>query len=333
MRARDVVAALTVGELDDLSDDLREHGAAAIGATLAEVVALVGTTDRATRLRAWLRVHGVAVPRPPRPRTERAPPPVVDLGRTHVVFGDAHAAPGQDLSRFVDMGRIVRAEMDRADEVVLVQIGDWYSFDSLCDHETLKKRAVERVTEDIAAGEAALEAFHRGLGSPAIPDGLEAHLTLGNHDVRIDRLAESAPWLDGIYGVGAAHDARGWHVHPYRTPARIDGVRYQHDLPGRGGGRAIGGVNAPRALLARVHHHESVVVGHSHVLQYVTERSHVGRRVHAVVVGAWLDHVEDYAGPDNESWWVGHVVMRGVVDGDPRGGVEFHPRTRAKEVP
>ena len=140
------------------------------------------------------------------------------------------------------------------------------------------------------------------------------------------KLADDAPWFEGLHTPGAAHEARGWKVHGYRMPARIDGVRYQHDLPAAGGNRAIGGKFHALRLLERVKFRESVVVGHSHRLDYRTESAHAGPRVHGIVVGCYLDHVEAYAGPDNAEWWSGVVVLRDVVAGDIRGGVSFIPR-------
>lgn len=326
-----------------LSSDLALYGGRAVGLTRAETAALVGDAARGAVLHAWLRTHGTADPErtaPPvrRPRTpRRAPTGAVAgavSGATHLVVGDCHAAPGQDLARFSELGRLVGAEADRAGRegrtLRVVQIGDWYSFDSLCTHESARQRGEGRVVEEIAAGEAALVAYHEALGRT--PEHVEHYLTLGNHDVRVARLGDDAPWLDGLYSVGAAHEARGWRVAEYLRPLRLDGVRYQHYLTGRGGSRAIGGVNHARALLARVQYGESVVVGHSHTLAYATEASHLGVRRHAIVAGCWLDHVEEYAGEDNASWWVGHVVLRDVREG-VIGSVEFHERAPAPPAP
>jgi hypothetical protein len=314
--------------------DLATHGGAAVGLTIAQVVRLVGDTRRGQYLHAWLRHRGVTPPEAPRPsrrpRTVPAPPaPPVDRPPDHVVFGDCHAAPDQDLTRFRDMGRIVRAEYDRAQRegrrLVVVQIGDWTSYDALCSHETLARRGEARVRAEIEAGEAALAAFHAGLGAPAGLPGLDLHLTLGNHDVRLERLADSMPWLEGLFITGAAHAARGWTVHPFLQAARLDGIRYVHYLTARGSGRAIGGVNHARSLLQRVHYAESVVVGHSHHLQYHTEANQLGRRVHGIVAGCWLDQVEEYAGEDNATWFSGHLVLREVRAGD-FGAMEIHRR-------
>lgn len=313
-----------------LARDIAEFGPRAVGATRAATRALVGGKHhRADVLHAWLRTYGTASPAraAPAPREVRAEPPPAPAGartggRTHLVVGDCHASPGQDLRRFADLGKYV-AEV-RPD--VVVQIGDWYSFDSLCGHETPKKRAESRLVEEIEAGELALAAYHEALRKYGHGWQPEHHITLGNHDKRIADLANDEPWLEGLYTPGAAHEARGWKVYPYRTPARIDGIRYQHDLPSAGGPRAIGGKFHALRLLERVKFRESVVVGHSHRLDYRTEAAHAGPRVHGIVVGCYLDHVEEYAGSDNHEWWSGVVVLHDVVAGDIRSGVTFIPR-------
>lgn len=319
-----------------LITDLAEYGAAATGLTIPQTVELVGDVRRGQYLHAWLRHRGPTPPEAPRPgrrpRAVHEPTAPVEIRAnrpTHLIFGDAHAAPDQDLRRFRDMGEIVRAEYDRAQRegrtLRVVQIGDWTSYDALCSHETLARRGEARVREEIEAGEAALAAFHAGLRAPAGLPGLELHITLGNHDVRLERLADSMPWLEGLFVTGAAHAARGWGVHPFLTAARLDGIRYVHYLTSRGSGRAIGGVNHARSLLARVLYSESVVVGHSHLYQHHTERNHLGRRVHGIVAGCWLDHVEEYAKEDNATWFSGHLVLRGVRDGD-FDSMEVHRR-------
>jgi hypothetical protein len=306
-----------------LAADLTSYRRSAVGLTIPQTVALVGDVRRGEYLHAWLRHRGAAAPadaaRPVRaPRNTDQPPTPAQVR-------------ADDPPVFRHMGEIVRREYDAAHaagrSVHAVQIGDWGSHDALCSAETIKQRAKERVVEDIEAAETALDAFHAGLGVAAVTSlpGLSCYLTLGNHDVRISKLADDQPWLDGLYVPGASHQARGWTVTPFLQPLRIDGFRYQHYLTSKGSGRAIGGVNHARTMAARVHYDESVVVGHSHYLQYHTERSHIGRRTHYIVSGCWLDHQEAYAGQDNESWWSGHIVMRGVAHGDFEV-IEFHAR-------
>lgn len=314
---------LTQADAAQLYADIREYGPRAVGISRQRTRDLVQPPSRADLLHAWLRDHGTEDPRrfvtvPQVRRDARRP----GRGRLHMVIGDCHAAPGQDLARFAKLGqRIAEFEPD-----VVVQIGDWYSFDSLCYHASAVERSDGRVIEDLAAGDLALETLHANLVQHGRPGyAPEFHITLGNHDVRLAKLADEEPWFEGFHTPGYAHEARGWRVHPYRQPVRIDGVRYQHDLPANGSNRAIGGKYHAARLLDRVRYQESVVVGHSHRLDYRTEGSHTGKRVHAIVVGCYLDHVEAYASEDNREWWSGVVLLHDVIDGDIVGGVQFIP--------
>jgi hypothetical protein len=316
MSSRGGIDTMCAATAEQLHDDMQEWGGVcwALGLNRVTVAAEVPElpSKRRERLLAWLRHHGTADPRRsvrsrPAPVIPPEPVPEGERGRTHLVIGDCHAGPGQDLRRFAWLGRMVR-EL-RPD--VVVSVGDWYTFDSLCTHATLLERSGQRVAEELEAGEAALAAYHAALGDYA-PDH---YITLGNHDDRLQKLADGAPWLDGVFAVGAAHEARGWTAVPFLGSLRIDGIRYQHYLQAAGGIRAISGKYAGLRLLERVRFAESVVVGHSHRLDYRTEASHTGTRVSALVAGCYLDTAEGYASEDNNEWWRGICVLR-----DVRGG-------------
>lgn len=291
---------------EQLASDLEDWGGVAVGLARSELRKVL-PSNRADRLYEWVRTNGSADPRRlVRSNRERVVPIGRAAGRTHVVVGDCHAGPGQDLRRFAWLARLVNAVQPD----VLVQIGDWYNLGSLCYHSTAKERADQRLTEDLLAGEMALEAFENELRVP-----VERHFTGGNHDERMLKVADDAPWMDGVFSVGAAHEARGWSYHPYLEPVRIDGIRYQHYLPNQVG-KAISGKYQTARMLERVRYAESVVVGHSHRLDYRTESDHHGRRVSALVSGCYMEHVEEYAGSDNYEWWRGVCILRNVRGGD-----------------
>lgn len=293
---------------EQLAEDLAEWGGVANWASRDALRKLI-PAKRADRLYDWVRTNGSLDPR----RMVRSNPTRnVALksggGRTHLVVGDCHTAPGQDFRRFVWLARLV----NELKPDVLVQIGDWYSMDSLCYHRSQKERSEDRVTEELLAGEMALTAFESTL-DPAVQP--EKHFLGGNHDQRMLDLADDAPWLDGVFSVGAAHEAEGWNFHPYLDPVRIDGVRYQHFLPDARG-KGIAGKYQTARMLERVKFSESVVVGHSHRLDFRTEADHHGRRVTALVAGCFMEHVEEYAGSDNHEWWRGVCILRNVNAGN-----------------
>lgn len=310
-----------------LGEDMDEWGAVVVGKTRDEAVRDVPLpSGRVKRLWWWIREFGSEDPRRVLPELKVRRPDL--FGSTKVgapsilVVGDVHASPGQDYTRFSRLGRAVR---DLKPSIVL-QVGDWYAMDSLCKHATLHERAEQRVIEDIRAGELALEAFHTGLGDYR-PDRMI--LTLGNHDDRLRKLADDAPWLAGLFPVGAAHEARGWEVSPFLEPVRISGVRFQHYLTRPGGRSPISGKYMGRQLIERLAFGESIVVGHGHGLYYHHQRSGMSgeRRVHGLSAGCYLDHREAYAQDANElDWWSGFIVLRDVHEGD--FALELWPMSR-----
>lgn len=299
-----LIERMSPESVDQLRSDLAEWGAVAVHASRDELVHSLGYR-RAARLKAWVSEHGSRVPR----RGEVVKPAAKKFsgGTTHLVVGDCHAAPGQNLERFRWLGRMI-ADL-RPD--VVVQVGDWFSMDSLCTHRTPKDRMGELVQEDIIAGRMALAELEHELGSWSC----RKVLTLGNHDARAAAIADHAPWLDGVLDIGRDHRDAGWEVFDFLSPARIDGILYQHYLTVRGTQRPISGKFHSLRLMERVKFAESVVVGHSHTFQYRFE-SRPGKRIHSLVAGCYFDHEEGYAGEDNAEWWRGVMVLRDVVDGD-----------------
>lgn len=284
------------------------------------------TSSDAERLCSWVRHHGLADPL--RLPDERRPDPVPrpaapdGPGPTHLVIGDAHAKPDQDLRRFRWLGRMI-AEL-RPD--VVVSIGDWADMESVCFHASAKDREGGRILDDLAAAADALDILEAELPDDYRPRKV---ITLGNHDdPRIDRLADDAPYLEGaIPTVGTAFESHGWEVHRYEAPARIDGVRYQHDL--RVKGRVVAGKYHAQQLLDKTQYDESITVGHSHGYQQRWYRTQTGRVVRSLVAGCYFEEWADYAGQDNHHWWRGILVCHDVRAGDYR--LEEWPLDRIRE--
>lgn len=290
-----------------LRDDIKEFGTQAQVLTADELSAQLGLpTNRARRLRNWVLHNGTKNPTDNRtPKPEAREEGRTD-GQTWLVIGDIHVAPGQSYRRLGWLGSMAtELKVDR-----VVQGGDFGSYDSLCDARSILDRSKDRLADEIHATELALAEFHANLGIDVPLDVVE-----GNHDARPDNLARNAPWLEGVFDVWKPHRERGWTVTPYLKPLRLEGVLFQHYLTGRGSNRAISGIYHAKRLLERVKYQESVVVFHSHRLQWWYER-HAARKVHGIVAGCYLEHVEEYAGMDNDEWWSGALVLRNVHDGD-----------------
>lgn len=237
-------------------------------------------------------------------------------GKTHLIIGDAHAAPNQPLERFTLLGRMIR---DIRPDVV-VCIGDWADMESL-SHYDKGKRSFEgrRYTHDVEAANEALALMHEPIdhynaqypGNPIRPRWVYCE---GNHEHRIERAKIDSPGMDAVDLLDLDFERRGWEVHRFLSPVEIDGVMYCHYLCSQNTARAIGGVNAARSLLLKKH--ISCVVGHSHLLNYTTTMAGTTRRMHALVCGWYCDVPQDYAAQSNAGWWAGVCVLRDVADGD-----------------
>jgi len=133
----------------------------------------------------------------------------------------------------------------------------------------------------------------------------------GNHENRRDRLMQQEPFLQGAlpdYGL----EERGWEVHPFLQPVRIQGVNFVHYASGGVMGRPIS-----RAHLIATKKHESYVVGHQQTLDiYISPHVKTdGSRVQCVIAGAFYDHEEDYMNYQGNSHWRGALMLTEVNNG------------------
>ena len=218
------------------------------------------------------------------------------------------------MRRLSWLGRLI----EDIDPDVVVCLGDWADYVSLCSHVPPHRRSTT-IEQDADASETGI-----AIMESACPQwiakaraGLRRRVACGgNHDwARPVRFMQDNPNTLGSIPIMPGFEARGWEVYAYREPVRIDGIRYQHDLESKTG-RALSGVNHARNMLARLKHRESITVGHSHLLQGYTIKPHLGPRVRALAAGWYAEHREEYAGEDNHEWWSGVIVKRHVSGGD-----------------
>lgn len=290
-----------------LGRDVQRHGDTVLAMpdpTERTVAAACGIPrSRARELAAWAVKRGR--------KAEREPV----KGRTHLVIGDCHALPGEDPRRFRWLGKMVADLVEQGGQVVC--LGDFNDYASLCGAAPLSERIESTLKAEQEAEEIAADEYHRGLGVPNANDSGIAHAALpGNHDVRPERLAEDAPWFEGLIEPLASLHARGWTVGKYLDPMRIDGVAYVHFWPNVMGRAVSSKVYPARALLLETQFAESITVGHSHVLSYLQARRQNGSAVHALSAGCFFEADHAFARGQNRVYWRGIVVKRNVANGD-----------------
>lgn len=239
------------------------------------------------------------------------------------VIPDAHAAPGQDMTRFTLMGKLAALEaatsLQMGRRFAIVCIGDWADLASISSYDKGKASAENRrMNLDLAASRQALDLFMAELDRLPTEkrETIELHMTLGNHEHRISRLVNDQPALIGTLQQvgGLGFKDHGWTIHPFLQPVELAGILFAHYFPSGVMGRAIGGKTAAETLLTV--NMKSSVVGHSHLLKYAQRTGPDGRTQHAMQVGCAFEHHEHWAGPANNFYWRGVVMLRNARDGD-----------------
>jgi len=221
-----------------------------------------------------------------------------------VCIGDAHDSPAiPDKSRFEWMGRYIR---DTKPDLV-IQIGDFATMDSLSTHtpnHTLDGKLKPSFENDMGSFNLALQAMQI--------DGVDRHITLGNHERRLYAYENENPEMAGKLSatIDSILKNNGWTYSPYGTPYSVGGVSFVHACLNKLG-KTYGGKNAEGGAIAN----DAIgdwVIGHSHV-----ERRHRAPKlghnnyIQIINVGCALpdQHIEDYAQHSLTGWSYGIADM------------------------
>ena len=139
------------------------------------------------------------------------------------------------------------------------------------------------------------------------------HITLGNHENRIDRACAENPQLSQALQVSdlGYHDA-GWNVVPFLKPLVIDEIAYQHYFTSGVMGRPIGGENHAASLVKKGY--MSCVVGHSHMRDYWETVDVSGRKRFGLVSGCY-DEGDHHYTTEGRRWWSGLTMLHEVNQG------------------
>lgn len=154
--------------------------------------------------------------------------------RTHMVIFDTQLKPDSDMRMCEWFGK----ELIERKPDVLIIIGDWWDMPSLSSYDK-STRAAEgrRYNEDIEAGKAGIDLLLGPLNE--YNDKMkkqkkggyhpEMHFTMGNHEQRIIKHVNANPELEGFIGLHNLElEERGFHVHDFLMPVKVDGINYVH---------------------------------------------------------------------------------------------------------
>jgi predicted MPP superfamily phosphohydrolase len=201
------------------------------------------------------------------------------LGRMHMVIPDTQVKPGVNIDHLEWAGNY--ASEKKPD--VIVMIGDWFDMPSLSSYDKGKMSFEgRRYVNDIKAGRNAMERFLKALNyNPRLV------FTLGNHEHRIIRYADSNPELSGKLSFDdLGLKEYGWEVHDFLKPVEIDGVQYCHYFTSGAMGRPV--TSAAALLRTR---QQSCTMGH---VQHTDLAFHPKTQNIACFAGTFYQHDEDY---------------------------------------
>lgn len=233
----------------------------------------------------------------------------------HLLIPDVQAKEGVPLEHLDWIGKyIVHKKPD-----IIVQIGDFADMPSLSSYDK-GKRAFEgrRYKKDIEYATKAMdillqpmrdynEAQRRGKRAQYKP---EMHLTLGNHEERIERAVEAQAELEDVIGYQDLPYS-DWQVHDFLKPVFLDGVCYTHYMSNPMTGKPYGGMAA--TILKNVGH--SYVVGHAQKLEVATRHLTTGQQQWGIIAGACYLHDESYKGYQGNKHWRGVIMLHDVKEG------------------
>lgn len=252
------------------------------------------------------KINGI---RPTRPKEVPRPYVQERLGRVHLVIPDCQVKPGVDTDHLEWIGNyIVEKKPD-----VLIQLGDFADIDSLNSYVKGKREAEgKRLAKDISsvvhAMERLLKPIHEHNRSTHDKYQPEMHLTLGNHEFRMEREVEDNPRLEGMFDMGdLGYEDAGWQVHPFLKVVQIDGVEYAHYFTSGNMGRPV---TSAAALLRE--RQCSAVMGH---VQHTDMAFHKKTQNIAMFAGICYTHDENYLGPQGNNTRRQIVMLHEVEDG------------------
>lgn len=234
--------------------------------------------------------------------------------RRHIMIPDTQVTPDTPTDHLGWIGEYIVSEKPD----VVVQIGDFADMESLSSYDRGKRQFEgRRVVRDIQAAHDAMDVLMqpikdeirrtRGRWKP------ELHLTLGNHEGRIQRAVDDSAELHGLVGMDSLEFEKwGWTVHPFLKPVCVDGIHYAHFFCNPQSGRPYSGQSIDTRLKNIGF---SFTQGHQQTFMCGQRFLNNGQRIRGLVCGSAYLHDEDYRGYQANGEWRGIVVKNEVADG------------------
>jgi hypothetical protein len=235
----------------------------------------------------------------------------------HLVIPDCQVREGSDFSYLEWIGNYI---IDKKPDKIIC-LGDFADMPSLSSFDIGKKSFEgKRYKKDIEAAHVAMQTLIDPIHNYNIKQlknkhklyEPELHLTLGNHENRINKVIESDPKFDGTIGMDDLHYWNfGWIVHDFLQPIVLDGVCYSHYFISGVMGRPV---TSAKLLLQKKH--MSCVQGHNQNMEIHIEYKGDGKRITCLFAGTCNKQYEDYLGPQGNNYFRGIHMLYDVCDGE-----------------
>ena len=238
------------------------------------------------------------------------------MSKSILVIPDAQVKPGTDTSHLRWLGNyIVKKQPD-----IIVNIGDFADMSSLSSYDVGKKSFEgRRYSDDVEASQEAMSTLlnpmarlqHAQRSNKKKVYSPEMHLTLGNHENRINRAINDDRKLEGLISIeDLQYEEFGWKVYPFLDVVTLCGINFSHYFASGAMGRPASTANAQ---LNRTH--SSCISGHTQGLQISTGKRADGRLLTSVIAGSFYLHEEEYLGQQGNKHWRGALMLHGCEDG------------------
>jgi hypothetical protein len=231
------------------------------------------------------------------------------LGRMHCVIPDVQSKPGVRNDHMEWVGNYIAEKKPD----VVVCIGDFWDMESLSVYDKGKLPFEgRRYVNCVKAGRTAMEKllkpiddYNRTAKEKYKP---EMHFTMGNHEIRIVRLADNNPEYEGKFSLDDLGIADyGWKVHDFLKVIKIDGVEYAHYFTSGVMGRPV----SSAATLLR-ERQCSATMGH---VQHSDCAMHKKTGQRALFAATCYLHDEKYLGEQGNSQRRQIIIKNEVTEG------------------
>lgn len=238
------------------------------------------------------------------------------MSKSILVVPDTQVKEGVPLDHLRWLGNyIVKKRPD-----IIVHIGDHADMPSLSSYDVGKKSFEgRRYSKDIEAAKVGMRVLlnplwqlqERQANSKHRVYRPDMHLTMGNHENRINRAVNNDPKLEGLISTDdLGYSDFGWNVHDFLSVITLQGISFSHYFATGAMGRPSSTANAQ---LNR--QHTSCIAGHQQGLQIATGKRADGALLTSIIAGSCYLHDEDYLGTQGNNHWRGALMLHGCENG------------------